>query len=103
MTSQPIRDLVVVIRGILVSAPEREGKEVCGLPGQAVIDSLLSLGRNIQHLAPQQGIGDEEPNDDVSATRLMPDLHIRPALWLIQGYGKLINDLKGPSHVGRSA
>jgi hypothetical protein len=103
MTSQPMRDLVVMIRGILGSAPEREGKEVCRLPGQAVIDSLLSLGRNIQHLAPQQGIGEEEPNDDVSATRLMLDLHILPALWFIDGYGKLINDLKGPSHVGRSA
>jgi hypothetical protein len=78
-----MRDLVVVIPGILGSALERKGKEVWGLSGQAVIDNLLSLGRNIQHLALPQGIGDQEPNDGVSATRLRPDLHMLPALWII--------------------
>ena len=95
MTSQPMRDLIVVIPGILGSVLEREGKEVWGLSGQAVIDNLLSLGRNIQHLALPQGIGDQEPNDGVSVTRLMPDLHMLPGLWTIDGYGQLVNSLKG--------
>jgi hypothetical protein len=60
-----------------------------------MIDNLLSLGRNIQHLVLPQGIGDQDPNDGVSATRLMPDLHMLPGLWTIDGYGKLVNGLKG--------
>jgi hypothetical protein len=76
MTTQPMRDLIVVIPGILGSVLEREGKEVWGLSGQVMINNLLSLGRNIQHLALPQGIGDQEPNDGVNVTGLMPDLHI---------------------------
>jgi len=89
-----MRDLIVVIPGILGSVLERKGKEVWGLSGQAVIDNLLSLGRNIQHLALPQGVGDEEPNDGVTVTRLMPDLHMLPGLWTIDGYGQLVNGLK---------
>jgi hypothetical protein len=98
-----MRDLVVVIPDILGSVLEREGKDVWGLSGQSMIDNLLSLGRNIQHLALPQGIGDQEPSDRVSATRLRPDLHMLPALWVIDGYGKLVNGLKGRSPVGRSS
>jgi hypothetical protein len=95
MTSQPMPDLIVVIPGILGSVLERDGKEVWGLSGQAMIDNLLSLGRNIQHLALPQGIDNQEPNDGVSVTRLMPDLHMLPGLWTIDGYGKMVNGLKG--------
>lgn len=103
MTSQPMRDLVVVIPGILGSALEREGKEIWGFSGQAVIDNLLSPGRNIQHLALSQGIGEQELTDGVGATRLRAHLHMLPALWVIDGYGKLVNGLKGRSPVGRSS
>lgn len=96
MTStQPMRNLIVVIPGIRGSVLERESKEVCGLSGQAVIDNLLSLGRNIQHLALSQSIGHQEPNDGVSVTRLMPDLHLLPGVWAIDGYGQLVIGLKG--------
>jgi hypothetical protein len=46
-SSQPIRDLIVVIPGILGSVLEREGKEVWGLSGEAMIGNLLSLGRRL--------------------------------------------------------
>ena len=89
-----MRDLIVVIPGILGSVLERDGREVWGLSGQAVIGNLLSLGRNIQHLALPQGIGNQAPNDGVSVTRLLPDLHMLPGLWTIDGYGQLVNGLK---------
>jgi hypothetical protein len=89
-----MRDLIVVIPGILGSVLEREGKEVWGLSREAMIGNLLSLGRNSQQLALPQGIGDQEPHDGVSATRLMPDLHLLPGLWAIDGYGKLVKGLK---------
>lgn len=93
-SSQPMRDLIVVVPGILGSVLERGGKQIWGLSTQAVIGNLISLGRNIQHLALPQGIRDEEPDDCVSATRLLPDLHMLPGLWTIDGYGKLVAALK---------
>jgi hypothetical protein len=70
--TNPVRASEPVALG---SVLKREGKEVWGLSGQAMIGNLLSLGRNIQHLALPHGIGDQEPNDGVSVTGLMPDLH----------------------------
>jgi len=87
---------MVVIPGILGSVlersdtDERHHTEVWGLSGEAVIGNLRSLGRNIQHLALPQGIGNQEPQDGVRATRLLPDLHLLPGLWTIDGYGKLV-------------
>jgi pimeloyl-ACP methyl ester carboxylesterase len=91
---QAMPDLIVVIPGITGSVLERNGKEVWGLSGEAIARNLLSLGHNFKHLAVPQGIGDQEPNDGVTATRLMPDLHMLPGLWTIDGYGKLVNYLK---------
>ena len=87
-------DLIVIVPGILGSVLEHQGKEVWGLSRQAVIGNLWSLGHNIQHLALPHGIADQEPGDGVRATRLMPDLHLLPGLWAIDGYGKLVDGLK---------
>ena len=73
---QPMPDLLVIIPGITGSVLCRNGEEVWGLSGEAVIGNLLSLGRNLKELRLPDGLGDNEPNDGVQATRLMPDLHL---------------------------
>ena len=90
---QPMPDVVVVIPGILGSVLELDGREVWGLSGQAIVGNLLSLGRNIQRLKLPEGIGDDDPGDGVKATRLMPDLHLLPGFWTIDGYGQLLEHL----------
>lgn len=91
---QPMADLLVIIPGITGSVLSRNGEEVWGVSGEAIIGNLLSLGRNLKQLKLPDGIGDDEPNDGVQATRLMPDLHLLPGFWTIDGYGKLIKDLR---------
>ncbi len=90
---QPMSDMVVVIPGILGSVLELDGKEVWGLSGAAIVGNLLSLRRNIQRLKLPEGIGDEDPGDGVKATKLMPDLHLLPGFWTIDGYGHLLEYL----------
>ena len=90
---QPMPDVMVVIPGILGSVLELDGSEVWGLSGQAIVGNLLSLGRNIQRLKLPEGIGDDDPGDGVKATRLMPDLHLLPGFWTIDGYGQLLEYL----------
>ena len=93
MSPKPMQDLLVIIPGITGSVLSRNGEEIWGLSGEAIVGNLLSLGRNLKHLQLPDGIGDEDPNDGVQATRLMSDLHLLPGLWTIDGYSNLIKSL----------
>ena len=52
-----------------------------------------SLDREAQSCDQIVGRGDDDPGDGVKATRLMPDLHLLPGLWSIDGYGQLLEYL----------
>lgn len=91
---QPMPDLIVIIPGITGSVLSKDGKEIWGMSGEAITGNLLSLGRNLKRLKLPDDIGDNKPDDGVLATRLMPDLHLLPGLWTIDGYGKLIDYLR---------
>jgi pimeloyl-ACP methyl ester carboxylesterase len=87
-------DVVVVIPGITGSVLARNG-DVWALSGSAFASGLFSLGRSLQHLKLPGGIGDDEPDDGVVATGLMPDLHVLPRAWSpIKGYSGLMKDLR---------
>lgn len=56
----------------------------------ALLRGLLSLGASVQRLALQS----DDPNkpdlgDGVAATRLMPDVHLIPGFWKIDGYSRI--------------
>src|SRR5690606_24874921 len=57
--------------------------------------ALFSLGGSIEDLALE---GDDPEADDlgdgVRATRVLPDLHLVPGLWKIDGYGAITKRLK---------
>jgi len=98
--SRPLlSDLVVVIPGITGSTLYVRGNPVWELSGRAVMGGVLSLGRNIDDLALEDGFGDAfpasagsgEPDDGVEALGLMRDLHVVPGLWSpIKGYSALV-------------
>ena len=86
----PVDDVVVLLPGILGSVLERDGKEVWALSRGAAFRGLMSLGGSIKDLR----LGDDDPDvddlgDGVRATRLMPDVHLIPGFWKIDGYGKI--------------
>jgi pimeloyl-ACP methyl ester carboxylesterase len=87
MPKHAMGDVVVLLPGILGSALARDGKEVWAPTGGAIARALWSLGRNIQELALTSDPWEEDDlGDGVTATRLMPDVHIIPGLWGIDGY-----------------
>jgi hypothetical protein len=87
-------DVVVVIPGITGSVLARDG-DVWALSGRALASGLFSLGRSLRRLKLPEGIGDDEPDDGVVATGLMPDLHVLPGVWSpIKGYSGLMEDLR---------
>ncbi len=84
-----VGDVVVLLPGITGSVLRKDGKDVWAPSGGAVVNALLSLGHDIKDLK----LGDDPPGEDeidgVSAPRLMPDIHLIPGLWKIDGYGRI--------------
>ena len=85
----PVKDVVVLLPGILGSVLEREGKEVWSLAPGALFRGLLTLGRSVTSLELSGDDNGRDLGDGVRATRLMPDVHLIPGFWKIDGYGKI--------------
>lgn len=83
----PVKDVVVLLPGILGSVLERDGKEIWAISPGAVFRGIVSLGRSVKSL---KLTGDDpaaiDLGDGVTATKLMPDVHLLPGFWKIDGY-----------------
>jgi pimeloyl-ACP methyl ester carboxylesterase len=80
-------DVIVLLPGISGSALAKDGKEIWGLSSGALWSALTSGGNTIRELT----LGEDDPeaddlHDGITATRLIPDLHMIPGLWKIDGY-----------------
>lgn len=96
----PMRDLIVVLPGILGSTLAKDNKLIWAPSAGAVLRAIATLGRDIKALELPEGIGDAHPNDGVQPVGLMPDLHILPGLWSANiGYGVLLNWLRSKFHL----
>jgi pimeloyl-ACP methyl ester carboxylesterase len=96
---QKVRDIVVVLPGILGSTLSKNGKLAWAPSGGAVLDAIKTMGRNIKALTLPNGIGDNNPGDGVEPVALMPDIHILPGLWTANlGYEKLLDWLRTELH-----
>jgi pimeloyl-ACP methyl ester carboxylesterase len=93
-----LTDLVILIPGITGSVLTLDGRDVWGLSGRAIMQAVRSLGASVNRLKLPAGFGahlpvadgEGEAPDDVTAPRLMPDLHVIPGLWSpIKGYSAL--------------
>jgi hypothetical protein len=86
---QPMRDLLVLIPGILGSVLVKDGREVWGASAQSVIGNLVTFGRALKGLKLESGVKNDDPKDGVSPPRMLPRLHMIPTFWKTDGYGKL--------------
>jgi hypothetical protein len=86
--------MVVVLPGITGSALAKDGREVWGLSGSALLRGIRTLGESVSGLTLPKGIGHGDPEDGVEATRLIPGLHKLPGIGGIDGYGSLVEFLR---------
>jgi Lecithin:cholesterol acyltransferase len=89
-TKIPIPDVIVLLPGITGSVLRKDGKDVWAPSAGAALRALLSLGKSVQVL----DVADDDWHaadlgDGVTATALMPDVHLLPGLWKIDGYGEI--------------
>ena len=79
-------DVVVVLPGITGSVlRDSRGRDVWAPTAGAAARALVTLGRNLADLELRDGDAD----DGVTAPMMVPDLHLIPGLWKIDGYSKL--------------
>src|SRR4051794_26842980 len=89
-------DVVVLLPGITGSVLERDGKDVWAPTPGAVLGSLWSLGRSLKELELRADpVEDDDLGDGVMATRLVPDVHLVPGLWGIDGYSAISATIRG--------
>src|SRR5260370_10106046 len=87
MAKTRMRDMVVRLRGIAGSGLKKEGRELWGLSFRSLWNALPR-----PHVALQQlKLGDDDLikddlGDGITATGLMPDAHLIPFFWKIDGY-----------------
>jgi pimeloyl-ACP methyl ester carboxylesterase len=91
MPGRPMNDVVVLLPGITGSVLQKDGKDVWAVSPGAALRALVSFGHSITDLELQD---DSNLDDGVTAPRVMPDIHIIPGLWKIDGYGKVSSYIK---------
>jgi triacylglycerol esterase/lipase EstA (alpha/beta hydrolase family) len=85
----PMRDLIIILPGILGSVLQKDGKDLWNVSGQAIWQVLTRTGDTIRNLKLGQDSPEAESlGDGVRATALMQDTHLIPGLWKIDGYTK---------------
>jgi pimeloyl-ACP methyl ester carboxylesterase len=96
MTRHEMPDVMVLIPGITGSALKKDGKVVWGFTAGTIGKALFTLGGSMEktlalpHDDPQK----DDLGDGIVADALMPDLHLLPGIWKIDGYSKIEEAIK---------
>jgi len=92
----PMKDMIVILPGILGSVLQKDGKDLWAVSGQAIFQVLTNLNQTIHNLK----LGQDDPSaeslgDGIRATSIIQDTHLIPGFWKIDGYtqtSRLITD-----------
>jgi hypothetical protein len=86
-----MRDVMVLLPGITGSVLSRNGKVVWGFAGSSIGKALFTLGGSMRKALalPHDDPGVDDLGDGITADALMPDLHLLPGVWKIDGYAKI--------------
>ncbi|PWT96406.1 MAG: lecithin--cholesterol acyltransferase, partial [Blastocatellia bacterium] len=83
----PMRDLIVLLPGIMGSVLQKDNKDLFALSWGAAWGALTSAGKSLQLMK----LAQDDPNggdldDGITAPRLMNDAHLIPGFFKIDGY-----------------
>src|SRR5690349_20589300 len=93
---RPMSDVIVLVPGITGSVLKNgDGDVVWGFSAGTIVKALFSGAANIRRelALPQDDPEADELGDGIHASGLMPDLHLLPGLWKIDGYTAIVDML----------
>ncbi|MCC7018888.1 MAG: hypothetical protein IT332_04000 [Ardenticatenales bacterium] len=96
MPKHPMPDVIVLLPGIMGSVLQKDGKPAWGFDAGGIARALFTRGDSI---AEGLRLGGDDParetlDDGVTATALLPDLHLLPGFWKIDGYGHVADVIR---------
>jgi hypothetical protein len=91
MPAEKMEDVVVLLPGITGSVLKKDGKVIWGYSARSIGKALFSLGGSIRAALalPHDDPAVDDLGDGVVADSLMPDLHLLPGIWKIDGYERI--------------
>jgi len=101
MPREKMPHVVVLLPGITGSVLKKDGRVVWGYSASTIAKSLLTGGDNIRKglALPHDDPNVDDLGDGVTADALMPDLHLLPGVWKIDGYSKIADAIKATFEV----
>jgi pimeloyl-ACP methyl ester carboxylesterase len=92
----PMKDMIIILPGILGSVLQKDGRDLWAVSGQAIWQVVTRSQQTLQKLK----LGQDDPEaeslgDGIQATALIQDTHLIPGFWKIDGYtrtAQLITD-----------
>ncbi len=91
-----LKDVVVLLPGIMGSVLERNGKDVWAASAGGILNAVSSRLNDIQSLRLDKDPADQQDlGDGVKATRVMPFAQIIPGLWKVDGYSLTSEAIEG--------
>lgn len=97
-----MRDLIVVLPGIMGSVLTKDGIDLWAPSGQALWQYISQLGHSLDTLRLAPHDPNDLPDDGIVAARLVPDFHGVFGLGKIDGYTALVAAIRGNFEFDRS-
>jgi triacylglycerol esterase/lipase EstA (alpha/beta hydrolase family) len=89
MAKAPMKDMIVILPGILGSVLQKDGKDLWAVSGKAIWQVVTRSEETLQNLKLEQDDPiAEDLGDGIRATAVIQDTHLIPGLWKIDGYTK---------------
>lgn len=91
MARYKMPDVMVLLPGITGSVLKKDGEVVWGFSASSIGKALFTLGGSMRKALalPHDDPEVDDLGDGVAADALMPDLHLLPRIWKIDGYTKI--------------
>ena len=91
----PMPDVIVLIPGILGSVLVKDGKTLWGPKWSAIAGVIPVWGKSLEMLTVVDDDPEHDLGDGISASEVMPDVHLIPGFWKIGGYSTTRTELLG--------
>jgi len=91
MARHKMPDVIVLLPGITGSVLKKDGKVVWGYSASSIGKALFTQGESMRKTLalPHDDPTVDDLGDGITADALMPDLHLLPGIWKIDGYTKI--------------
>lgn len=96
MPREDMQDVIVLLPGISGSRLTKHGKVIWGFSAAAALRALVTGGGAIENALTleEDPVAVDDLGDGVVADALIPDLHMIPGLWKIDGYTRIYETLR---------